>query len=313
MVHPDCCEPDTNALGWPNYETVLTSRGASCRPRRYLPGTYCSSTGATRVNPEGGGSEVYVERIAAELVRAGHRVTIFCAAHGTAPANETTAEGVRIVRRGGRQTVYLRAALIYLAGLSGSARWPRAGWAARTSSSTCATACRSSPAVRPPPGDRAGPPRPPGAVAGGLRPAARPVRLVDRVPAGGPGLPAMPVRDRLRGDPRRAADLGVDPERITVVHNGTPEVAGPRSPRTPHPAWSCSAGWCRTSGSRSPCARSPRWPASGPPGAVVAGQGWWGRDCGRWRPARASATGYAFAGFMHEDEKRRCWPAPGWR
>lgn len=32
-------------------------------------------------NPEGGGSEVYIERIAAELVTAGHRVTLLCAAH----------------------------------------------------------------------------------------------------------------------------------------------------------------------------------------------------------------------------------------
>jgi glycosyltransferase involved in cell wall biosynthesis len=67
-------------------------------------------------NPEGGGSEVYVERIAAELVARGHRATVLCAAHGEAPAEEVTEAGVWIVRRGGHRSVYLRAALIYLLG-----------------------------------------------------------------------------------------------------------------------------------------------------------------------------------------------------
>ena len=70
-------------------------------------------------NPEGGGSEVYVERIAAELVAAGYRVTVFCAAHSAAPAEQVDPAGFRILRRGTRFTVYLRAALCYLTGLAG--------------------------------------------------------------------------------------------------------------------------------------------------------------------------------------------------
>ena len=70
-------------------------------------------------NPEGGGSEVYVERIAAELVARGFRATLFCAAHREAPADEVNDEGIRFVRRGGRHTVYLWAALCYLAGAFG--------------------------------------------------------------------------------------------------------------------------------------------------------------------------------------------------
>lgn len=58
-------------------------------------------------NPEGGGSEVYVERIARGLVGLGHRVTIVCADHGEAPADEVR-DGVRFVRRGSKATVYLR-------------------------------------------------------------------------------------------------------------------------------------------------------------------------------------------------------------
>ncbi|MEU5674295.1 glycosyltransferase family 1 protein, partial [Micromonospora sp. NPDC047753] len=47
-------------------------------------------------NPEGGGSEVYVERIAAELVSRGFRATLFCAAHSEAPGDEVNEAGVRL-------------------------------------------------------------------------------------------------------------------------------------------------------------------------------------------------------------------------
>ena len=56
-------------------------------------------------NPEGGGSERYVENVAAGLAAAGHRVTVVCAAHGRAAADEVR-DGVRFVRRGGKLTVY---------------------------------------------------------------------------------------------------------------------------------------------------------------------------------------------------------------
>jgi len=70
-------------------------------------------------HPEGGGSEVFLERVAAELVGRGYRTTLLCQAHGTAPAAETTPAGLRIIRAGGRHTVYLYAAVIYLAGVVG--------------------------------------------------------------------------------------------------------------------------------------------------------------------------------------------------
>lgn len=69
-------------------------------------------------HPEGGGSEQYVERIAAGLAARGHEVTVFCADHGGAPRDETR-DGVRYVRRGGRTTVYLRAALALRSGRLG--------------------------------------------------------------------------------------------------------------------------------------------------------------------------------------------------
>ena len=59
-------------------------------------------------NPEGGGSEVYVEEIAARLVERGHVVTIVCAAHDRAPAQDIR-RGIRFIRRGSKLTVYSEA------------------------------------------------------------------------------------------------------------------------------------------------------------------------------------------------------------
>jgi glycosyltransferase involved in cell wall biosynthesis len=56
-------------------------------------------------NPEGGGAERFLEKMAAGLVDRGCRVTIACAAHRAAPTEETV-DGVRYVRRGSKTTVY---------------------------------------------------------------------------------------------------------------------------------------------------------------------------------------------------------------
>jgi glycosyltransferase involved in cell wall biosynthesis len=70
-------------------------------------------------NPEGGGSEFYVERIAAGLVAQGRPVTMVCAAWPGAPREEHR-DGIRIIRRGSRLTVYLWAFLLYLGGRLGA-------------------------------------------------------------------------------------------------------------------------------------------------------------------------------------------------
>jgi glycosyltransferase involved in cell wall biosynthesis len=57
-------------------------------------------------HPEGGGSERYIETMARGLVEHGARVTIVCAAHDAAPSDEVT-DGVRYVRRGNHLDVYL--------------------------------------------------------------------------------------------------------------------------------------------------------------------------------------------------------------
>jgi glycosyltransferase involved in cell wall biosynthesis len=64
-------------------------------------------------NPEGGGSEVYVENVATALVDAGHDVTLLCAAHASGAADERVG-GLRVVRQGGKLGVYPRALLAQL-------------------------------------------------------------------------------------------------------------------------------------------------------------------------------------------------------
>lgn len=67
-------------------------------------------------HPDGGGSEIYVEQVAEGLAARGHEVTIRCARHPGALAEETRA-GVRFVRRGGRLGVYARGLIFLLSPL----------------------------------------------------------------------------------------------------------------------------------------------------------------------------------------------------
>ncbi|HLQ22341.1 MAG TPA: glycosyltransferase family 4 protein, partial [Gemmatimonadales bacterium] len=59
-------------------------------------------------HPRAGGAEVYLQSVAREWVRCGHEVTIFCASVDDRPAREL-ADGVEIIRRGGRLGVYREA------------------------------------------------------------------------------------------------------------------------------------------------------------------------------------------------------------
>ena len=64
-------------------------------------------------HPEAGGSETFVERVTMRLVELGHDVTLFTTAYPGARATETTGGRVQL-RRGGRYTVYPRAAMYVL-------------------------------------------------------------------------------------------------------------------------------------------------------------------------------------------------------
>jgi glycosyltransferase involved in cell wall biosynthesis len=69
-------------------------------------------------HPEGGGSERYVETVASGLVAKGHHVTLFCSAYAGAPRLEYR-DGIRIVRAGGKLTVYLQALFHLMTGRLG--------------------------------------------------------------------------------------------------------------------------------------------------------------------------------------------------
>jgi glycosyltransferase involved in cell wall biosynthesis len=64
-------------------------------------------------SPDSGGSERYVERVAAGLVERGYRVTILCPRHPHARRDSVVA-GVRYIRRGGMYTIYLWALVVVL-------------------------------------------------------------------------------------------------------------------------------------------------------------------------------------------------------
>ncbi len=66
-------------------------------------------------HPEGGGSEVYAERVTDGLALLGHEVTFLTARYPGSAAEERRPSGVRVLRWGGRLGVY-----------------PRAAWAVRT-------------------------------------------------------------------------------------------------------------------------------------------------------------------------------------
>jgi glycosyltransferase involved in cell wall biosynthesis len=69
-------------------------------------------------NPEGGGAERYLEKVAQGLVERGCEVTVFSAAHTAAPLDETV-DGIRYVRRGTKISVYLEGVRALRRGLLG--------------------------------------------------------------------------------------------------------------------------------------------------------------------------------------------------
>lgn len=69
-------------------------------------------------NPEGGGAERYLEKVAAGLVDRGCRVTIFSAAHEAGPARELR-DGIQFIRAGSKLSVYGHGFLRLLAGRFG--------------------------------------------------------------------------------------------------------------------------------------------------------------------------------------------------
>jgi glycosyltransferase involved in cell wall biosynthesis len=252
-------------------------------------------------HPEGGGSEVFLERVAAELVGRGHRVTLLCQAHGVAPAEEITPSGVRIVRRGGRHTVYLFAALIYLAGAVGLG--PLAG-----RPDLIVDVCNGMPFL-----SKLYARRPVVALVHHVHREQWPVVFGPYVARIGWWIESrlavrvyrrcryVTVSESTRGE---LAGLGVDEHRITVVHNGTPEVVGPPVPRTPHPSL-VVLGRLVPHKRVEIALRAAALLATELPTLelVVAGHGWWEEPLRRLAADLEIEERVRFAGFVSEEDK----------
>jgi glycosyltransferase involved in cell wall biosynthesis len=178
-------------------------------------------------HPDGGGSEVYAERVADGLASLGHRVTLLTARYAGSTASETRPSGVRVLRCGGRLGVYPRAALAVL-----QRRVPRpdiiieaqngipflaAVWAPRTPRVVLVHHVHREqwPVVFPRPIARLG-----WWVESRLAP-----RLNRRTPY-------VTVSQVSRAE---LADLGIEPDRIRVVHNGVIPPPSHDVLRTTHP------------------------------------------------------------------------------
>jgi len=256
-------------------------------------------------NPEGGGSEVYVERMAAEMVARGHNATVVCAEHDQAPRLEVKASGVRMVRRGGRHTVYLRAAVLYLAGFFGVGALARGK---RGRPDVIVDICNGVPFLS-------------------VLYARRPVIALVHHPHREqwhvvlPGwrahfgwwiesrlaiwayrrCPYVTVSEATRSE---LVQMGVDRERITIVHNGTPELVGAAVDRSaapellilgrlvPHKRIEVAL--------RATAALAPEFPGLN---LVVAGQGWWEANLRETAAELGLTDRVRFTGFVPERVK----------
>ncbi|WP_229791939.1 glycosyltransferase family 4 protein [Micromonospora fulviviridis] len=257
-------------------------------------------------NPEGGGSEVYIERVAAELVRHGHQVTLFCAAHEAAPAEETNEAGVRLVRRGGRHTVYAWAALSYLAGLVGVG--PLSARRCGRRPQVLVDVCNGLPFLAP-----LWSRRPVLMLVHHVHRQQWPVVLGPRAARFGWWVESwlsVRVYRRCRyvtvSEATRAelATLGVAPERVAVVHNGTPQLPPTDAGRAPYPLLVALGRLVPHKrievALRTVAALSGELPELR---LVVAGQGWWESHLRQLADELGIADRVEFRGYVTEEEK----------
>ncbi len=246
-------------------------------------------------NPEGGGSERYVENMARGLVERGHRVTIACAAHDNAPRDEIV-DGVRFVRRGTKLDIYVRTFLALLLGRYGKVDVVVDVQNGLPFFTRLAT----------------------------RKPVVVLVHHVHREqwPVVYPGLVGRigwwiesRVAPRLYRRSQYVAvsqatrlelvELGVDRDRITVVHNGNDPAPVVAASPVGHPAHQRRrAAWSRTSRSSTPSTLSPRCSRDHPEVVLdIVGAGWWEDEL----RAHAERSGVADRVVFHGLRRR---PAP---
>jgi glycosyltransferase involved in cell wall biosynthesis len=250
-----------------------------------------------RSNPEGGGSEIYVERVAAGLVARGHRVTIVAARYPGSARREVLASGIRMVRTGNHSTVYAKAAGLLLSGRLGR---PDVVVDVQNGMPFLPRLYRRGPVVV----------------------------LVHHVhreqwsvvfgpvlarlgwwieswlaPRVNRGLPYVAVSEVTRDE---LGKLGVQPERVRVVHNGTSEPLSTKVPRSPTPLLIVLSRLVPHKRIEIALQALAKLRTDIPDlRLVVAGRGWWAQQLLDEAQALAVEDAVEFAGFVDEPTKHR--------
>ena len=247
-------------------------------------------------NPEGGGSEVYVEQLARRWARDGHHVTLVCAAHDSAPGLEVR-EGMRIVRVGTKLSVYSRARGLLRRGALGRVDvvvdtqngvpfFARFATGAPTVVLVHHVHREQWPVVYDP-----------------LR--ARVGWFIESVaaPRALRGSRYVAVSQATR---RELVDQGVSADDITVVHNGTEPLPDSGAPRDPEPRILVLGRLVPHKRVEHVLAAAARLRAAHPGLTVaVVGDGWWAQQLHEAAAAHGVADIVEFTGHVSETEKAR--------
>lgn len=174
-------------------------------------------------HPEGGGSELYVEQVASGLAALGWDVCLHTADHGAAPRDDVV-RGVRSRRRGGHWTVFARAGSalrvfapdVVVEVQNGMPFLARLRWRAPVVVLVHHVHREQWRVVLPAPLARLG------------------WFLESRVAPRVNGASHYVAVSRTTRD--ELVELGVEPARLTVLHNGGPEMVDRATPRSPEPS-----------------------------------------------------------------------------
>ncbi len=249
-------------------------------------------------NPEGGGAELYLEKMARGLVDRGARVTILCADHGAAPRDEVV-DGVRFRRRGSKTTVYLRGMMALLTRRCGAADVVVDVQNGLPFFSRLVT----------------------------RRPVVVLVHHVHREqwPVVYPGVtgrvgwwiesrlaPRLYRRDQYvavsQATRQELVALGVDAERIAIVHNGTDPAEGRPAERTAYPSL-CAVGRLVPHKQVEHAIDAVADLRAEFPGLTltVVGDGWWSEQLHAHARDRLAEDAVRFTGHVGEEEKQRIY------
>jgi glycosyltransferase involved in cell wall biosynthesis len=289
----------------PDSQASHASKDGASRPARHVLFLNWRDTH----HPEGGGSEVFVERIAAELVARGQQATILCAAHPNGPAEQVNDQGVRLVRRGGRFTVYARAALAYLGGTVGFGPLNRRRAGRRPD--VIVDVCNGLPFM-----SRLYSRCPVIALVHHVHREQWPVVMGPRLARFGWWVEAkvaplvyrkcryVTVSAATRAD---LATIGVDPQRVEVIRNGTPEMPIARTfDRAQEPTLAVLGRLVPHKrveiALRTVATLAPRFPTLT---LTIAGIGWWEPKLRELAAELGITDRVAFAGFVTDEEKQR--------